>query len=169
MNSEQILLKLIFDELNITPNWSTCENRRIVQKTVYLLQEAGIKIGYRFSWYLLGPYCPELTQHCLDLNFNLSVNDNSYQKYELHSDITTILDTIKPLLNPPGKISLPQEDWLELVASQLFLMKNRSSDPEITMFKMQSDRSHLLTYKDIAITKINNLYFSNISSTDTFN
>jgi uncharacterized protein YwgA len=149
----------MFDELNISSDWSTCENRRLVQKTVYLLQEAGIKMGYCFSWYLLGPYCPELTHHCLNLNFYLANDTKLYQKYELHADITTILDAIKPLLNVPEKVSLPQEDWLELVTSQLFIMKNKRYVSGETTFKMQPNRSYLLSYKDIAIEKINEFIF----------
>lgn len=31
------------------------------QKMVYLMQLFGIDLGYRFEWYLRGPYCTELT------------------------------------------------------------------------------------------------------------
>jgi len=36
------------------------EKRLIFQKTVYFLQEFGVGFGYKFSWYIAGPYSPEL-------------------------------------------------------------------------------------------------------------
>ena len=36
------------------------DRRLIIQKTIYLLQAFGLNIGYRYSWYLRGPYSPEL-------------------------------------------------------------------------------------------------------------
>jgi len=36
--------------------------RLILQKTVYLLEQFGLNIGYDFSWYLRGPYSPSLTR-----------------------------------------------------------------------------------------------------------
>lgn len=39
---------------------STTNERLRLQKTVYLLQACGFKIGYGFSWYKYGPYSQEL-------------------------------------------------------------------------------------------------------------
>ena len=36
------------------------DGRLILQKSVYLLQAFGIYRGYRFSWYIHGPYSPKL-------------------------------------------------------------------------------------------------------------
>ena len=43
-------------------NMDTFEGRLILQKTVYLMQAFGLPLGYRFSWYLYGPYSPDLTK-----------------------------------------------------------------------------------------------------------
>lgn len=43
------------------------EDRLIFQKTVYLLQSAGFFLGYPFSYYLYGPYSPQLTRDGYDL------------------------------------------------------------------------------------------------------
>lgn len=43
-------------------------DRLRLQKTVYLLQAFGIYLGYDFSWYLRGPYCPSLTINAFALN-----------------------------------------------------------------------------------------------------
>jgi len=41
---------------------SDFNSRLILQKTVYLLEQFGLNIGYYFSWYLRGPYSPSLTR-----------------------------------------------------------------------------------------------------------
>jgi uncharacterized protein YwgA len=41
---------------------STFEGRLVLQKTVYLLQCFGLYFGYKFSWYVHGPYSPDLTR-----------------------------------------------------------------------------------------------------------
>ena len=46
---------------------STFEGRLVLQKTIYLLQSHGLYLGYKFSWYAHGPYCPELTREGFDL------------------------------------------------------------------------------------------------------
>lgn len=37
------------------------EQRLILQKLVYILQEFGVPLNYSFNWYMHGPYSPELT------------------------------------------------------------------------------------------------------------
>lgn len=46
---------------------STFEGRLVLQKTVYLLQSFGLYFGYKFSWYVHGPYSPELTKEAFKL------------------------------------------------------------------------------------------------------
>ena len=46
---------------------TTFKGRLIFQKTVYLLQIMGIFLGYRFNWYIYGPYSPSLTRDGFEL------------------------------------------------------------------------------------------------------
>lgn len=41
---------------------SDFDARLILQKTVYLMEQFGLSIGYYFSWYLRGPYSPSLAR-----------------------------------------------------------------------------------------------------------
>lgn len=41
---------------------SDFDARLILQKTVYLMEQFGLNIGYYFSWYLRGPYSPSLAR-----------------------------------------------------------------------------------------------------------
>ena len=67
MKKAQINLKLFLDALEISSEISTLEDRKRVQKAVYIGQEAGVDLGYSYGWYLLGPYSPELTQNYFTL------------------------------------------------------------------------------------------------------
>ena len=45
----------------------TFDGRLRFQKTVQLLQSFGLDLGYRYNWYLRGPYCPDLTKDGFEL------------------------------------------------------------------------------------------------------
>ncbi len=51
-----------FKRLSIRPKVSDFQSKLVMQKTVYLLQIMGIKIGYSYGWYVRGNYSPELTK-----------------------------------------------------------------------------------------------------------
>ncbi len=46
---------------------SSLQGRIIFQKTVYLLQAFGLYLGYKFSWYIYGPYSTELARNGFEL------------------------------------------------------------------------------------------------------
>lgn len=46
---------------------SSLQDRIIFQKTVYLLQAFGLYLGYKFSWYIYGPYSTQLTRDGFEL------------------------------------------------------------------------------------------------------
>jgi uncharacterized protein YwgA len=61
MNRRQIALKLVLAELEVPATMDSFDDRLILQKAVYLAQQADISLGYHYYWYLRGPYCRELT------------------------------------------------------------------------------------------------------------
>src|SRR5437867_5281289 len=61
MNRQQILLALALREAEVPIEVTQFDERLIIQKSVCVLQYAGVNMGYRFRWYLRGPYCTELT------------------------------------------------------------------------------------------------------------
>ena len=68
MNKDHILLKLILDEIGLgNLEISDFNSRKILQKKIYLLQLTGIDLGYRYNWYLYGPYCPALASDTFTL------------------------------------------------------------------------------------------------------
>ncbi|HZZ71301.1 MAG TPA: hypothetical protein VFE24_03555, partial [Pirellulales bacterium] len=60
MNPNSIAIKLMLDELGIPETIATVDDRKRVQKAVYLGQRAGMNLGYRFGWYVRGPYSSAL-------------------------------------------------------------------------------------------------------------
>ncbi len=62
MNLQVVDLGLVILQLpDYEFSMKTFKDRHKLQKTLYLLQSFGIYLGYDFSWYLRGPYCPSLT------------------------------------------------------------------------------------------------------------
>ena len=63
MNKGRILLKLVLDNIGLgNLELDTFLKRLRLQKKIYLLQLTGLDSGYRYNWYLRGPYCPSLTE-----------------------------------------------------------------------------------------------------------
>ena len=61
MDAKLITLRLFLDALGQSVDIETVDDRKRVQKAVYLGQLSGVDLGYRFSWYVMGPYS---TQGC---------------------------------------------------------------------------------------------------------
>lgn len=61
-----IILGIILKKIG-NLNISTFEGRLVLQKTIYLLQSFGVYLGYKFSWYIHGPYSPDLTRDAFRL------------------------------------------------------------------------------------------------------
>jgi len=47
--------------LGVEPDLSTFQNRKQLQKLTYLFEIFGLDLGFRFSWYVHGPYNRNLT------------------------------------------------------------------------------------------------------------
>lgn len=141
MEPRLIALKLFLDELGIPSNIQTVDDRKRVQKAIYLGQLTGVDLGYRFGWYLMGPYSKSLTRDYYNLAESLQSDDNA-EGYELKETAKDKLQSIKPILLPPQHIKLEQEDWLELSASHHYLRKvsGYSQDRALEVLNEQKPR-----------------------------
>lgn len=118
MDERQIGLALALNELDVRGDVSGFDSRLILQKTVYLIEEAGIKLGYAFNWYLRGPYSPALTR---DL-FDLASNKDDVAGWVLDDQSKSITERIKPLIAGTSSESLSAKARrLELAASLHYL------------------------------------------------
>jgi uncharacterized protein YwgA len=91
----------------------------------------------------LGPYSPELTQDYFTLTDDLITGDEEYKSYKLVESLSNKLNDIKSLMD------VPQEDWLELVSSIVYLMKEKS-DRERTKTKLSRKKPHLVCHFEVA-------------------
>jgi len=106
---------------------STFDDRLILQKAVYLLQAAGIQLGYRFRWYLKGPYSPDMTAGAFGIVNEGKSGAEELKGWKLDEQSAQIAARLYPLLCRAGESPTDQARRLELLASALFLFKTRQA------------------------------------------
>ena len=121
MNKDHILLKLVLDEIGLgSLEIGEFSSRKILQKKFYLLQLTGIDLGYRYNWYLYGPYCPALTSDTFSLRDEIKYDDE-FKDYELNSQTKSNLDLLDTIVKRPNIPVTNEPEWLELLASLHYL------------------------------------------------
>jgi uncharacterized protein YwgA len=113
--------EILVGVLNRIPGYKLSMNqfkdRLIFQKIIYLLQVFGIDFGYKFRWYLYGPYSTELSKDGFRLtSTNYPVN---FQKKFVFADpnVESRLDKFIEFIGS----NADNKNWLELMASIHFL------------------------------------------------
>jgi len=135
MNHALVSLKLVLDQLGVKPAIDTLDDRKRVQKTVYLAQAAGLNLGYSYGWYLKGPYSRKLTRDYFALDEAMSSPAKEPTELppelvdiKLRRPVVDILEGIKPAFTPPENVDLDDASWLELLASLHYLHSERHLD-----------------------------------------
>jgi hypothetical protein len=117
MDTRTVLYKLA-TQLGLARN--TMEDRLRLQKTVYLLQTYGLRLGYGFSWYRYGPYSQELVY---DAYRSLHAEKDKYaqqaKSLRFSANTETWLTRFKETLGQ----GLDDAKQLELLASVSFVRK----------------------------------------------
>ena len=150
MDPKLIALKLLLDELGVDSVIDTVDDRKRVQKAIYLGQLSGVDLGYRFSWYLMGPYCPALTQDYYALADEIESGHRDYQGKELKPQLRARLDKAKGLFEIPIEVDLNLEDWLELLASYHYLRVISGKSDQEAKALLQERKPHVSRYADQA-------------------
>lgn len=154
MEMSLVLLKLFLDALDIPSEIDNFNQRKTIQKAVYLGQLTGVDLSYRFGWYLKGPYSPSLAEDYYHLADELEIGDEGYKEYQLKKSLSAKLEKIKPLFEKPEEFELEKVDWLELVASCDYLKRVRKLSDEVANEVLQRGKPHLYKYKDLAQQKL---------------
>lgn len=120
---------------------SDFKDRLILQKTIYLMQQFGLNIGYFYNWYIRGPYSPALTR-------------DAYQVAKRFKDL------------PPVRFASPQAEkrfkeflmfiepkstshiFLEKIASIHFLVRMYPSLPKGSMYTKTKAKIPSLTREE---------------------
>ena len=122
MNAGRIELALVLQKLGLMPlELDTFAKRFDLQKRVYLAQVCGGDLGYRYGWYLHGPYCRALTADAFLLRDEITDGEHDHKKYTLRENISERLDRATGLSKPRAGFRGSEAEWLELVASLHYL------------------------------------------------
>lgn len=146
MDNAQVALKLTLDELGVEPEIRTVHERKTVQKAVYLGQASGVDLGYRYNWYVMGPYSPALTRDYFALGESLSTDDDRSGDYDLQDQVKSRLARVKRILNPPNDVPLGKPEWLELLASVHYLLKARKMTWPAAVDYLKIEKRHVAPY-----------------------
>ena len=83
MERGRIALKLFWMNPGIPCDIDTLDDRKLIQKAVYLGQLSGVDLGYRFGWYIRGPYSTSLTRDYFSLAQALGSKDDAWKNLNL--------------------------------------------------------------------------------------
>jgi uncharacterized protein YwgA len=151
MRSRLVVLKLIFNQLGITSDIGDVAKRKIIQKTIYLLQELGGNLNYHYGWYIKGPYSPDLTKDYYELSEIEASDESDWKDKSLKDDAIQIIEKLKPLMKPPYQIECEKDDWLELLASIRFLRKIPGKNDSDVEKLIKERKNHLWKYYHQAV------------------
>lgn len=126
------LLQSVLDNVD-NVDMSTFRGRLILQKTVYLLQAFGVSLGYRYSWYLFGPYSSDLAKDGFEIGSGvltppITLSDKARLAFE---SFRAFIDPIKR-----------DEHRLELLASVHFLARIHGGDMDKVRSFIHQKRTH---------------------------
>jgi uncharacterized protein YwgA len=122
MNPARIGLKLVLDQAGISDiSLETFSQRFNIQKRVFLVQVMGCDLGYRFGWYIHGPYCRELTADVFSLKDELSAGERDFEDFKLAQETRDRIEQTKKVWSLADGLNINQDDWLELLASIHYL------------------------------------------------
>lgn len=118
---------------------SSFEKRMEMQKVIYILQEAGIRVGdYCFLWYKHGPYCQSLQDDIL------SLSDTPDIAIKYSEDAKEVIERVKSVINM--NVEYARSTWVECLASLQYLRANvfslNASNEDIVK-DLMTRKSHL--------------------------
>lgn len=135
------------DALGISPKMTTFAERKKIQKLVYLLDKVfGMRFHFSYSWYLHGPYSPEVTKLVFDVIEGRQSADSN--PAILCSEDNARIDRLRSFL---GR-EVDSNDKLELLVSLHFLIqrsKNSKSTQDDVIAFLKSKKPYF-TDEEIA-------------------
>jgi len=121
MNAKQILLTLALREAGVPIEVGRFDERLLIQKSVCTMQYAEVNLGYRFRWYLRGPYSTELTSDAFLLAGQKQQLDKELEGWRLDNESKQRIGRLKGLFTSAPLAKLAKQ--MELLASVLFIVR----------------------------------------------
>jgi len=123
VDTRLVVLNRLLEALAVPVDVTSIDARKKMQKAVYLAQASGLKLGYAYGWYLLGPYSTGLARDYYALASTLG--PDAPAGAELRDDVRAGLAPLREALNVPQGVQLSAPQWFELLSSVHFLRKVR--------------------------------------------
>lgn len=158
MDSQLIALSALLRALGVSDEIATLEDRKRVQKAVYLGQRAGVDLGYRFGWYLLGPYSPALAKDYFALQQARDLGERVPEAARLPDVLGERLRHLVPVLRGDPEGRLEQPTWLELLASVHYLRGYLRKTPEEARTYLERQKPHLSDHLERAAAALRDLH-----------
>jgi uncharacterized protein YwgA len=149
MDTRMAVVMRTLEALDLPFEIETVDQRKHIQKAIYLAQVAGIPLDYDYSWYVMGPYSPELTRDYYGENSDV-LNLQLSSEPQLRDDLRETLVNLKEILARRKPKDLSDSAWMELVASLHFLNKRRRLAPEATKDFLKVRKPHVAQYCESA-------------------
>lgn len=146
MDTRLAVLNAFLRELGQPLDISTKDNRLRTQKAVYLGQLTGVDLGYRYNWYVHGPYSPSLTQDYYALEGLPEETRAQVNQAQLNEATKLKLASALPLFTIPQEVQLPLHNWLELLCSWHYLIKVVGYKAESAQQTIFSRKPHVANY-----------------------
>jgi uncharacterized protein YwgA len=145
MDGRLVVLQRFIEALGEPTDISSMQARMRVQKAVYLGQLSGVDLGYRYSWYIHGPYCTALTKDYYALSAARDADETPGDQ-QLKPSMLKKLKTICDMLPVPKGINLDEPSWYELLASWHYLLTVSKLDRANANETMRRTKAHLVAH-----------------------
>lgn len=156
MDTKQLVLKLALEAAKESLAVDSLDNRMRLQKAVYLLQASGANLGYRYSWYLKGPYSTALTQDYFAIAEAENAGDADDGR-SLKGEVVERIKTAAKILTQPPEVKatrIPVSWWYELLASLHYLKTSeRYSGPALRQ-ELIKRKPHLKDHVDLGVAHL---------------
>ena len=109
-----------FKAIGLTPKVGSFQDRLVIQKAIYLLQQKGIKMGFGYGLHVRGPYSPSLTKEIFG-------NVKKIEKLETSEKLTSVEGKIVEEFNELFSGLTPS--MLEIAATYSYFTMELHEDP----------------------------------------
>lgn len=154
MEQRLVALAIFLQEFGIDISVDSLEQRKTIQKAVYLGQLSGISFGYSYGWYLMGPYSPSLTQDYFQLAHEAADGQKDWEGKTFTSSVMEHFKEIHPLMVSPQGWIYERADWLELVASLHFLIAKSKKTYDDAVATLSKEKEKLAPFASQAKTAL---------------
>lgn len=180
MISKTIELSMFSDLLGFNVNMNSFKSRLELQKMIYLLQVNGINLGYKYNWYLHGPYCSDLAKVGFEYEEEILISKNFRIEKDkwiglIDEEVKLRIQNINRWIMDNKPDSMEKVDWIELLTSIHFIYTDDYYifEPNLAKDKTISDLVRLKpkfrSKKEEALVAWDLLYNRQLLSLETIN